>query len=75
MFRKELCYWRDQHNGRFPGLDDYDMWIRLWKEHRRFYNIPSIGILHRIHKQSASNATGNHNYFPDLIKHHMETKS
>jgi len=71
VIKKELCYWRDQYNGGFRGLDDYDLWIRLWKMKKKFLNIPSILCYHRIHPESAFNAKGNHNYVADLIKSHM----
>ena len=41
------------------GKEDYDLWLRLWKQSKKFYNIPEIQVLHRIHKQSAFNAQGN----------------
>ena len=70
IIRKELCYWRDSHNGGFYDLDDYDLWIRLWKSGKRFLNIPAVLCYHRLHPESAFNAKGNHNYVADLIKYH-----
>jgi hypothetical protein len=71
VIKKELCYWRDQYNGGFRGLDDYDLWIRLWKMNKKFLNIPSILCYHRIHPESAFNAKDNHNYVVDLIESHI----
>ena len=56
LVRKELCYW----DGKWNGVEDYDMWLRLWKQGKKFYNVGSLQVLHRIHKESAFNAKGNH---------------
>jgi hypothetical protein len=54
--KKEFCYW----NGKFNGIEDYDLWLRLWKQGKKFYNVDTVNVLHRIHKESAFNAKGNH---------------
>ena len=56
VIRKELCYW----DGTINGVEDYDLWLRLWKQGKTFYNVPTMQVLHRIHKESAFNAKGNH---------------
>lgn len=66
LVRKKMCHWEE-----VPGLlDDYDMWLRLWKEKRAFFNVRSIQVLHRIHSQSAFNSKGNSGYVPALIEKH-----
>ena len=55
LVKKELCYWDSNHD----GIEDYDMWLRLWQQKCRFYNVKSIEVLHRIHGESAFNAKGN----------------
>jgi teichuronic acid biosynthesis glycosyltransferase TuaG len=62
LVKKELCYW----DGTFNGVEDYDLWLRLWKQGKKFYNVNSIQILHRIHKESAFNAKGNNLRVNDL---------
>jgi len=62
IIRKELCYW----NSHFDGIEDYDLWLRLWKQKRRFFNCLEILVKHR----SAFNAKGNHNQVPTLLKEH-----
>ena len=47
-------YWDD----RFRGLEDYDLWIRMWRQGKQFYNVPVVLVKHRIHDQSAFNAHG-----------------
>jgi len=63
LLRRELCYW----NGSWNGIEDYDLWLRLWKLGKKFYNVESVQVLHRIHKQSAFNANGNSSKVPQLI--------
>ena len=58
LVRKELCYWDSNHD----GIEDYDMWLRLWRDGKKFYNVKSIEVLHRIHRESAYNAKGNNQY-------------
>ena len=36
--------------------DYYDVWLRLWKQGKKIYNVESIHVLHRIHNDSAFNA-------------------
>jgi teichuronic acid biosynthesis glycosyltransferase TuaG len=55
LLKKELCYW-DIH----CIIEDYDLWLRLWRGGKRFYNVDSIHVFHRIHRASAFNAKGNH---------------
>jgi len=64
VLRKELCYW----NSKFDGIEDYDLWIRLRKQNKRFYNCPQILVKHRIHSASAFNAKRNNNKVPGLLK-------
>ena len=65
LVKKKLCDW----NGEFNGVEDYDMWLRLWKQNYKFYNVETIQVLHRIHKQSAFNNTNN-NRVEKLINYH-----
>lgn len=55
LVRKELCYWEPNNI-----LEDYDIWLRLWKQNKKFYNVSTVLVLHRIHNESAFNAQGNH---------------
>jgi glycosyltransferase involved in cell wall biosynthesis len=67
LLKKELCFWKEE----WRGIEDYDLWLRLWKLNKKFYNIPSIEVLHRIHKQSAFNAKGNGNDVIKLLEWHQ----
>jgi len=67
LIKKELAGWDNAHD----GIEDYDLWLRLWKQKYRFYNCPDVLVKHRIHQSSAFNAKGNHNHVADLIRKHM----
>ena len=62
LLKKELCNW----DGKWNGVEDYDLWLKLWKEGKQFYNVNEIQVLHRIHNDSAFNAKGNNLKVNDL---------
>ena len=64
VIRKELCYWNNNWN----GIEDYDLWLRLRKQNKKFYNCTEILVKHRIHSTSAFNSKGNHSRVKDLIQ-------
>lgn len=64
LIKKELCFWDKKHD----GVEDYDLWLRLWKQGKRFYNVESVEVLHRLHNESAFNAKGNHLKVKELKK-------
>ena len=68
VIRKELCYWNEN------GIEDYDTWLRLRKQHKRFYNFKEILVKHRIHNSSAFNSKGNNNKVEGLLKCHGLTR-
>jgi glycosyltransferase involved in cell wall biosynthesis len=57
LIKKTLAKWLSE----WDGVEDYELWLRLWRENRRFYNCPEVQVKHRIHKTSAFNAKGNNN--------------
>jgi len=64
IIRKNLCYWNEN------GIEDYDLWLRLRKVGKKFFNFKEILVKHRIHNASAFNAKGNNNKVEDLLKSH-----
>jgi glycosyltransferase involved in cell wall biosynthesis len=64
IIKKELCYWNEN------GIEDYDLWLKLKKQNKKFYNCKEILVKHRIHSESAFNAKGNHNKVDGLLKSH-----
>jgi len=63
VIRKNLCFWDNSPN----CVEDYDLWLRLWRSGKKFYNCLQILLKHRIHKTSAFNNT-NDNFVPELIQ-------
>ena len=61
IIKKELCYWENHI------LEDYKLWLELWKKGKKFYNVNKILVKHRLHKQSAFN-NSNHLKVKNLIK-------
>ena len=50
LLKKELCFWNN-----ISVLEDYDLWLRLRKQNKKFFNCKEILVKHRIHKKSAFN--------------------
>ena len=66
VIKKELCYW----NNKVDGVEDYDMWLRLRNQNKKFFNYKEVLVKHRIHTASAFNAKGNDNKVDDLLVSH-----
>ena len=64
VIRKELCHWNEN------GVEDYDLWLRLRKENKKFFNCKAILVKHRIHSASAFNAKGSDNKVDHLLMSH-----
>jgi glycosyltransferase involved in cell wall biosynthesis len=67
IIRKELCRW----NPNWDGVEDYDLWLRLKKAGKKFYNCNNVFVKHRIHRASAFNAHGNNLKVADLKRSHL----
>lgn len=50
LIRKELCWWNPAYD-----VEDYELWLRLRKLGKSFFNVAEILVKHRIHRQSAFN--------------------
>jgi teichuronic acid biosynthesis glycosyltransferase TuaG len=66
--RKTLCWW----DPKFNIVDDYDLWLRLRKQKKTFYNIPCVLVKHRIHNESAFNTHCTNEIVQNLINYHRE---
>jgi len=64
LIKKSLAYW----NKEWDGVEDYDLWLTLWKQGKQIYNVESIQVMHRIHQESAFNAKGNNLKVSNLLK-------
>jgi len=51
IIRKELAHWKEE----FAGVEDYELWMRLHKQGKKFYNFEDVLVKHRIHPSSAFN--------------------
>jgi teichuronic acid biosynthesis glycosyltransferase TuaG len=60
---KSLAHWDES-----CFVEDYDLWLKLWSEKRRFYNCDQVLVKHRIHNKSAFNSKGNHDHVDALRK-------
>jgi glycosyltransferase involved in cell wall biosynthesis len=63
IIRKELCIWNEN-----TMVEDYDLWLKLKKENKTFYNCHDVLVFHRIHKSSAFNSKGNHLKVSELLE-------
>ena len=54
-------------------LEDYDLWLRLFKKNKKFYNVDKILTYHRIHLDSYFNSSGNQDV-NELINYHTNNK-
>jgi len=61
IIRKSDCYWNTM-----DFYEDYDLWLRLWKHGKTFYNIPEVLVKHRIHASSAFNSKNTGNLLDEL---------
>jgi glycosyltransferase involved in cell wall biosynthesis len=62
VIRREYAYWT------YEGLEDYELWLRLWRQNLRFYNCSQILVKHRLHSESAFNSKGNGDLVPELLR-------
>ena len=65
LVKKPLCVWNININS---GVEDYELWLRLRKLNKRFYNVNSEEVLHRIHDNSYFNASENQEKDVDILR-------
>jgi glycosyltransferase involved in cell wall biosynthesis len=69
LIRKTLAHWEEN------GIEDYDLWLKLRKRNKKFYNCEEVLVKHRIHKKSAFNAGGKNNKQVSSLLKKYETDS
>jgi glycosyltransferase involved in cell wall biosynthesis len=70
VIRKELCNWNEN------GIEDYDLWLKLRHQNKKFFNFKEILVKHRIHAASAFNSKGNDNKVDNLLlSHGLKTRA
>lgn len=52
IIRKELCLWEE-----YFGVEDYELWLRLRLQKKKFFNCEEILVHHRIHNESFFNSS------------------
>ena len=62
IIKKELCLWVEN------GIEDYELWLRLWKNGKTFFNVDANLVMHRIHKNSAFNSAGHKEQLSTLLQ-------
>jgi glycosyltransferase involved in cell wall biosynthesis len=62
IINKNFSYW---NNDLLNGLEDYDLWFKLFFDKKNIYNVDNVLCYHRIHNESAFN-NSNFNYLSIL---------
>jgi hypothetical protein len=65
IVKKELCHWIEN------GIEDYDLWLRLRKQNKKFFNVNGVLVMHRIHKNSAFNSKGHVDKIDDIVSNNI----
>lgn len=55
IFKKSVALENNGWREHLDGIEDFDFWLRLMREGKRFYNIPEPLVYHRIHSKSNFN--------------------
>jgi glycosyltransferase involved in cell wall biosynthesis len=71
MMQKKDAVWRKLFN--HMELEDYDLWLKLNSEGKKFYNISEPLVMHRIHSDSAFN--GRNNYLVNTLLSYWKRKT
>lgn len=58
MMRKQDAKWKEE----WEGLDDFNLWVHLLEQEKKFFNVPEILVKHRIYKNSYFNAHNDEMY-------------
>jgi len=62
IVRKDLCFWR------LPGpLEDFELWLRLRVQKKRFYNCHDVLVKHRIYADSFFNTKNSGALYREIV--------
>lgn len=64
ILQKSLAYWDEDIKS---GVEDYDLWFKLWYMQKKFYNVDDVLCMHRLYSSSSFN-NNNDMYVHDLRK-------
>ena len=68
VIRKSLCFWESKFD-----LEDYNLWLTLRTQNKKFYNCHEVLIKHRIHSSSYFNTQGNNLKVEELLNLHRNS--
>jgi hypothetical protein len=63
IIRKTLASW----NPKYDGVEDYDLWLRLRRDNRQFYNVDEVLVRHRVHQTSAFNSQDQRSKLAEIL--------
>ena len=67
LIKKELAVW----DSTIDGVEDYDLWLKLKKQNKKFFNVQNAITMHRIHNSSAFNSKGNNLMANDIKQRYI----
>lgn len=67
LMKKKDAIWTNE----FFGLDDYELWLRLFHQGKKFFNLPKKLTFHRIQHNSSYNSK-NHHHVPLLLSRYYQ---
>jgi glycosyltransferase involved in cell wall biosynthesis len=62
LLRKDLSWWDNN-----CVVEDYDLWMRLRNQNKKFMNVEKVMVRHRIHFNSSFNSKGNSNGVKQML--------
>lgn len=68
IIRKEFAFW----DSSVDGVEDYDLWLRLRKQGKSFYNCSQILVKHRIHGSSAFNTQSHDDKLQKILSNYSK---
>lgn len=63
IIRKTFASW----NPKYDGVEDYDLWLRLRRDNRQFYNVDEVLVRHRVHQTSAFNSQDQRSKLAEIL--------
>ncbi len=65
LIRKELCHWEE-----IFAVEDYNLWLSLWVQDKKFFNVNEVLVQHRIHSSSSFNSKNSKNELEHILTKH-----
>ncbi len=71
LIRKEYAQWDDNDN--LYGVEDYELWLRLRLQNKKFFNVNKVLVMHRLYATSAFNSSNRQTIALHQLKAHYAT--